>query len=69
MIVGKDSSSLGYPGELIQPLNADHNNVCKFPSRKNSNYQVVSSILNDLISRYRDNCKYHKHSQQSYFDQ
>ena len=69
MIVGKDSSSLGYPGEFIQPLNADHNNVCKFPSRENSNYQVVSSILVQLISRYRDNCKYHEQSQQSYPNQ
>ena len=52
MILEKDSSILGYPGETSQPLNADHHNVCKFSHRHEQNYKSVRAVLATLISDY-----------------
>jgi hypothetical protein len=39
MILDKDSSVLGYPGELTIPLYTDHRGVSKFSSRDDPSYQ------------------------------
>ena len=52
MILEKDSSILGYPGETSQPLDADHHNVCKFSHRHEQNYKSVRAVLATLISDY-----------------
>ena len=54
MIVEKDSSSLGYPGERCRPLDADHHNVCKFESRSDPGYTSVRWALTNLISSLRE---------------
>ncbi|KAK0702879.1 hypothetical protein B0T21DRAFT_416756 [Apiosordaria backusii] len=53
MVLEKDSSMLGYPGEISKPLDADHHGVCKFESREDTHYiavrNVLVSFLQDLI--------------------
>ena len=51
MILGKESSILGYPGEISLPLAADHHDVCKFSDMQDSNYKCVRSVLQTLISK------------------
>ena len=52
MVVEKDSSILGYPGEISRPLDADHHAVCKFASLEDPNYKSVRSALLTLIRNY-----------------
>ncbi|KAL9633085.1 MAG: hypothetical protein Q9164_004912 [Protoblastenia rupestris] len=51
MILGKESSILGYPGEVSLPLAADHHNVCKFLDTQDYNYKCVKSVLQTLTSK------------------
>ncbi len=53
MVLEKDSSILGYPGEISKPLDADHHNVCKYASQQDPNYISVRNVLKSLISRLR----------------
>ena len=58
MVLEKDSSILGYPGEISQPLNADHHDVCKFSSREDPNYISLRSVLKTLISSFLETSTY-----------
>lgn len=49
MVLGKESSVLGYPGEVSRSLNADHHDVCKYTSREDSNYVTVRNVLKTLV--------------------
>lgn len=51
MILEKDSSVLGYPGETSNALNADHHNVCKYDSPRDPNYILVKNALNSLVRK------------------
>lgn len=51
MILEKDSSVLGYPGETSKALDADHHNVCKYDSPKDPNYIIVRNVLTSLIGK------------------
>ena len=51
MILEKDSSVLGYPGEISKALNADHHNVCKYDSLRDPNYITVRNALQSLVSK------------------
>ena len=51
MIVEKDSSVLGYPGEISKALDADHHNVCKYDSPRDPNYIAVRNALISLVSK------------------
>lgn len=51
MILKKESSVLGYPGEISKPLDANHNQICKFDSLKSPNYVAVRDILKYLLER------------------
>ncbi|KAJ5177145.1 uncharacterized protein N7482_003022 [Penicillium canariense] len=51
MILEKDSSVLGYPGETSKALNADHHGVCKYDSPKDPNYITVRNVLKSIVSR------------------
>ncbi|MCJ1386504.1 hypothetical protein MMC17_009630, partial [Xylographa soralifera] len=53
MVLQKESSILGYPGEISKPLNADHHDVCKFTSPKDPNYLSVRSALCYLLEQFR----------------
>lgn len=57
MILGKESSILGYPGEVSLPLAADHHTVCKFSDMQDSNYKRVRSVLQTLISKIVEESK------------
>ncbi|KAI0803792.1 hypothetical protein GGR55DRAFT_691409 [Xylaria sp. FL0064] len=54
MVLEKDSSILGYPGEISRPLQADHHDVCKFSSRADSNYVAVTNAIKALVAQLRD---------------
>jgi hypothetical protein len=51
MVLEKDSSVLGYPGETSKALNADHHGVCKFENTKDPNYITVRNILKSLMGK------------------
>jgi hypothetical protein len=51
MIVEKDSSVLGYPGETSKALDADHHNVCKYDSPRDPNYVTVRNVLQSIVSK------------------
>ena len=51
MILEKDSSVLGYPGETSKALNADHHGVCKYDSPSDPNYIAVRNALTSLVSK------------------
>ena len=50
MILEKDSAVLGYPGEMPQPLIANHHEVCKFKGTDDPNYAAVVGALRSAIS-------------------
>lgn len=51
MILEKDSSVLGYPGEISKALDADHHNVCKYDSPRDPNYITVRNALQSIVSK------------------
>lgn len=48
MIVQRESAVLGYPGEHIALLNANHRGVCKFESPADNNYITVRNALQTI---------------------
>ena len=52
MVLQKDSSILGYPGEISKPLDADHHDVCKYTSQQDPNYISVRNILKYLVGKH-----------------
>ncbi|KFY19780.1 hypothetical protein V491_04219 [Pseudogymnoascus sp. VKM F-3775] len=56
MVLEKDSSVLGYPGEISKPLDADHHGVCKYESPEDPSYIAVRNVLKSLVgkSKIRD---------------
>ncbi|KAI1460210.1 hypothetical protein F4805DRAFT_418612 [Annulohypoxylon moriforme] len=50
MVLEKDSSVLGYPGEISKPLDADHHGVCKYASPDDPSYISVRNVLKTLIA-------------------
>ena len=54
MIVKKSAAVLGYPGEVSKPLGADHPGVYKFDSPQDINCKSVRSVLQSLISVYKE---------------
>ncbi|KAK2798728.1 hypothetical protein FQN50_008766 [Emmonsiellopsis sp. PD_5] len=53
MVLQRSSSTLGYPDEITEPLNADHHSVCKFPNRQDPSYRSIRAVLKTLVSTYR----------------
>lgn len=51
MVLEKDSSVLGYPGEISRPLNANHHDLCKYSSPQDPNYVSVRNTMRSLIGR------------------
>ncbi|KAK8020036.1 hypothetical protein PG990_005174 [Apiospora arundinis] len=51
MIVERDSSILGYPGEVSKALVADHHDVCKYESIDDPNYVTIRNVLKTLVSK------------------
>ncbi|KAK7756561.1 hypothetical protein SLS62_001398 [Diatrype stigma] len=51
MVLEKDSSVLGYPGETSKALDADHHGVCKYDSPRDPNYITVRNVLKSLVSK------------------
>ncbi|KAI0426550.1 hypothetical protein F5Y09DRAFT_59910 [Xylaria sp. FL1042] len=59
MVLEKETSILGYPGEISKALNADHHTVCKYEGPQDPNYIIVRNILKSLVSKIilKDNAK------------
>lgn len=51
MVLERDSSILGYPGEISQALAADHHGVCKYDGPQDPSYIVVRNFLKTLVSK------------------
>jgi len=51
MVLEKDSSVLGYPGEISKSLDADHHGVCKYSDRDDPNYVSVRNVLKSIVSK------------------
>ncbi|KAF7503753.1 hypothetical protein GJ744_003295 [Endocarpon pusillum] len=51
MVLEKDSSVLGYPGEISKPLDADHHGVCKYPNLNDPRYVTVRNVLKSLVGK------------------
>ncbi|KAK5717437.1 hypothetical protein LTR17_016124 [Elasticomyces elasticus] len=51
LILEKETSVLGYPGETSKALNADHHNICKYENPQDPNYIIVRNILKSLVSK------------------
>jgi hypothetical protein len=51
MVLEKDSSVLGYPGEISKPLDADHHGVCKYESPEDPRYIAVRNVLKSLVGK------------------
>lgn len=54
MVLQRASSTLGYPHEVTEPLNADHHHVCKFPNREDLSYRSIKGVIKSLVSSYRE---------------
>jgi hypothetical protein len=48
-IVKRDSAVLGYPGEHVGGLKADHRGVCKFDKPSNPNYIILRNCFSTII--------------------
>ncbi len=53
LLVERDSSVLGYPGETSKSLVADHHGVCKYVSPQDPNYVHVRDCLSSLVKIIR----------------
>ena len=51
MVLERDSSMLGYPGEVSKPLDSDHNEICKYESSDDHGYITVRNALKSLIGK------------------
>ncbi|KAH6632537.1 hypothetical protein F5144DRAFT_513009 [Chaetomium tenue] len=62
IIVGRDSAVIGHKNEIVNPLNADHRDICKFDSISHPNYifvrnslvKAVEDVLGDALSKRAD---------------
>jgi hypothetical protein len=45
MIVDRDSAVIGHRREVVNPMNADHRNICKFDSPADPNYVTIRNSL------------------------
>ena len=52
MVLERDSSVLGYPGEISKALDADHHGVCKYDSPEDPLYVTVRNVLKSLVSKF-----------------
>jgi hypothetical protein len=48
-VIEKDSSLLGYPGEISVPLEANHLDVCRFSGPSNASYLKVLKGLKAVV--------------------
>ena len=53
MVLEKESSILGYPGEISKPLSADHHDVCKYANQEDPSYLSIRNALGSLVARFR----------------
>ena len=58
MVLERDSSVLGYPGEISRALDADHHGVCKFESPEDPLYIAVRNVLKSLVSKVSMQCTF-----------
>lgn len=59
MVLEKESSVLGYPGEVSKALSADHHGVCKYEGPQDPNYITIRNVLKSLVGKIlaKDNAK------------
>ncbi|KFZ02931.1 hypothetical protein V502_11382 [Pseudogymnoascus sp. VKM F-4520 (FW-2644)] len=55
MVLERESSVLGYPGEISKSLDADHRGVCKFDGPDDPNYVSVRNVIQSFIKSHKPN--------------
>ncbi|KAL4967985.1 uncharacterized protein BDV14DRAFT_197620 [Aspergillus stella-maris] len=55
MAVSKDSAKLGHSKDIERGLEANHQNVCKFQTPRDSNYMAVRSTLASFVKTLKPN--------------
>jgi hypothetical protein len=60
MVLEKESSVLGYPGEVSKALSADHHGICKYEGPLDPNYIAIRNVLKSLVGKIltKDNSKH-----------
>lgn len=51
LVLGRDASTLGYPGEYVCALATNHSNMCKFTSTDDVNYLQVLNGLKRVMDK------------------
>lgn len=59
MVLEKESSVLGYPGEISKPLDADHNGVCKYDGPDDPRYITIRNALKSLVANSNHKGAFH----------
>ena len=49
VVVEKDSAVLGYPGEQVVMVNANHRGICKFDHQSDPNFVTVSNVIGTVV--------------------
>ena len=57
MVLERDSSVLGYPGEISRALDADHHGVCKYASPEDPLYITIRNVLKSLVIKIPIQCE------------
>lgn len=65
MVLERDSSVLGYPGEISRALDADHHGVCKYESPEDPLYITVRNVIKPLVNKIPIQCKSAKPSKRT----
>lgn len=60
LIVDRDSSVMGYPGERISLLNADHRGICKFRTPNDANYLIITDAFQTINAEIMNRCMSHE---------
>jgi hypothetical protein len=55
LVVDKDLAILGYANERTAYVNANHREICKYPTTNDPNYLIVRNALASAIETLRDN--------------
>jgi hypothetical protein len=51
LIVKRDSAVLGYPGEHVEMINANHRGVCKYQQPSDPNYLKIRNCFATIVDR------------------
>lgn len=54
-VVDQNSATLGWPGEIVVPIDANHRNICRFTGEKDHRIAPVLSNVRQMFREIRMN--------------